>query len=157
MFGAQTAIWPVLDTLTLRVLLLPVDMSCMYADEYTADAPGAQAVDERLVDIHASGLGRRKKTVRDDTGVQELPPMVTAQTLPIIYPLPSVKIGSASVALSYAPLPTEAGTISAKSQYVFADDPDAGNCTPYPGAKVPENSRTEVPYTCACRMESATL
>jgi len=29
--------------------------------------------------------------------------------------------------------------------------------TPYPGAKAPENSRTDVPYTCACRMERATL
>jgi len=114
MFGAQTAIWPVLDTLTLRVLLLPVDMSCMYADEYTADAPGAQAPGARLVDMHASGLGLRKKTVRDDTAVQALPPMVTAQILPITYPLPSVKVGSASVELSYAPLPAPAGTMSAK-------------------------------------------
>jgi len=114
MFGAQTAIWPVLDTLTLRVLLLPVDMSCMYADEYTADAPGAQAPGARLVDMHASGFGLRKKTVRDDTEVHALPPMATAQILPMIYPLPSVKVGRASVELSYAPLPTEAGTMSAK-------------------------------------------
>ncbi len=114
MFGAQTAIWPVLDTLILRVLLLPVDMSCIYADEYTAGAPCAQAPCAKLVEMHASGFGRRKKTVRDDTGVQVLPPIWTAQRVPITYPLPRVKIGRASVELSYAPLPAGAGTISAK-------------------------------------------
>src|SRR3990167_6877047 len=114
MFGAETAIWPLLGTLTLRVLLLPGEMSCMCGDEYAADAPGAQAPGARLVDMHASGLGLRKKTVRDDTAVQALPPMVTAQILPITYPLPSVKVGSASVELSYAPLPAPAGTMSAK-------------------------------------------
>jgi len=36
----------------------------MYADEYAAAALGAQAPGARFVEMQASGLGRRKKTVR---------------------------------------------------------------------------------------------
>ena len=64
-----------------RRSLLPVDRICIYAEEYIAAAPGAHELGDELVDIQASGLGRRKNTVRDETGVQLLPPMITAHRL----------------------------------------------------------------------------
>lgn len=82
--GRQTEIWPVSDIFIARVSLLPVDRICRYAEEYAAAAPGAHAPGDRLVEMQASGFGRRKKTVSEVIpGAHVLPPMLTAHRLSI--------------------------------------------------------------------------